>query len=140
MAVPNARAGPFESVEDSPFLRAQINAMEKEVDELRDKTLKLAKDCGKYRDGLEDAYARELNFSESLKGFYGSLEDAFACEVGGAVIERFTTAVQEIADARAALLTHVEMDLCGALHRLATTELDDARDARKRFDKALNNY
>jgi len=140
MAVPNARAGPFESVEDSPFLRAQINAMEKEVDELRDKTLKLAKDCGKYRDGLEDAYARELNFSESLKGFYGSLEDAFACEVGGAVIERFTTAVQEIADARAALLTHVERDLCGALHRLATTELDDARDARKRFDKALNNY
>lgn len=60
---PPTRIGPFESVEDSPFLRMQMRALESDVDELRERTAKFAKDCAKYRDGLEDAYANELNFS-----------------------------------------------------------------------------
>ena len=73
-------------MEDSPFLRMQMRALESDVDELRERTAKFAKDCAKYRDGLEDAYANELNFSESIKGFYGSLGDPFGNAIGGAIL------------------------------------------------------
>ena len=81
-----------------------MRALESDVDELRERTAKFAKDCAKYRDGLEDAYANELNFSESIKGFYGSLGDPFGNAIGGAILDRFMSSVQEIADARSMLL------------------------------------
>ena len=52
-----AMASPFESVEDSPFLRAQLRSLDEGVDELRERTARLSKGCSAYRDGLEDAYA-----------------------------------------------------------------------------------
>ena len=60
----------------------------------------------------EDAYANEVNFGETIKGFYGSLDDSFGNDVGGAILDRFMSAVQEIADARGMLLSNVEADLC----------------------------
>ena len=137
---PPTRIGPFESVEDSPFLRMQMRALESDVDELRERTAKFAKDCAKYRDGLEDAYANELNFSESIKGFYGSLGDPFGNAVGGAILDRFMSSVQEIADARSMLLGAVESELCERLRRLHTLDLKDVHDARKRFDRCSAEY
>ena len=137
---PPTRIGPFESVEDSPFLRMQMRALESDVDELRERTAKFAKDCAKYRDGLEDAYANELNFSESIKGFYGSLGDPFGNAIGGAILDRFMSSVQEIADARSMLLGAVESELCERLRRLHTLDLEDVHDARKRFDRCSAEY
>ena len=137
---PPTRIGPFESVEDSPFLRMQMRALESDVDELRERTAKFAKDCAKYRDGLEDAYANELNFSESIKGFYGSLGDPFGNAIGGAILDRFMSSVQEIADARSMLLGAVESELCERLRRLHTLDLKDVHDARKRFDRCSAEY
>ena len=137
---PPTRIGPFEGVEDSPFLRMQMRALESDVDELRERTAKFAKDCAKYRDGLEDAYANELNFSESIKGFYGSLGDPFGNAIGGAILDRFMSSVQEIADARSMLLGAVESELCERLRRLHTLDLKDVHDARKRFDRCSAEY
>ena len=137
---PPTRIGPFEGVEDSPFLRMQMRALESDVDELRERTAKFAKDCAKYRDGLEDAYANELNFSESIKGFYGSLGDPFGNAIGGAILDRFMSSVQEIADARSMLLGAVESELCERLRRLHTLDLKDVHDARKRVDRCSAEY
>lgn len=107
---------------------------------MRDRALRFSKDCAKYRDGLEDAYANEVNFSESIKGFYGSLDDPFGNAVGGAILDKFMNAVQEIADARSMLLANVEGDLCARVRRMATADLDDVKDARKRFDRSSADH
>lgn len=75
----NARSKPHTDGDFTP----QLKSLEADVDTLRDRTLKFSKDCAKYRDGLEDAYANEINFSESIKGFYRSLDDPFGNDVGG---------------------------------------------------------
>jgi hypothetical protein len=38
------------------------------------------------------------------------------------------------------LCPHVQADLCQRLHKLGTVDLDDVRDARKRFDKTSGDY
>jgi Arf-GAP/coiled-coil/ANK repeat/PH domain-containing protein len=86
--------------------------LEEDADVLRDRTVKFSKGCNKYRDGLEDAYANEVNWSESIKGLYGSLDDSFGNDVGGAILDKFMSAVQEIGDARGMLLSNVEVGRC----------------------------
>ena len=88
----------------------------------------------------EDAYVNELNFGESIKGFYGSLDDAFGNDVGGAILDRFMSAMQEVADTRGMLMSNVEAELSQRLRRMATTELDDVKEARRRFDKTTGDY
>jgi len=48
--------------------------------------------------------------------------------------------VREIADARGMLLSNVETSLVTRLQKFAGSDLDDVRDARKRFDKTSADY
>ena len=88
MATPSPSSCPFESVEDSPFLRAQLRALDEGVDELRERTVRLSKGCGSYRDGLEDSYLCDVNFAESVRAFHGPLDDSFGTQVGASEIDR----------------------------------------------------
>ena len=126
---------PFESVEDSPFLRAQIRSLDEGVDELRERTSKLSKGCSTYRDGLEDAYANDVNFAESVRAFHGPLDDVFGTQVGASEIDRMCSAFRDIADARGALLSTIERDLCNKLENLVSVDLRDANEAKRRFEK-----
>ena len=69
--------GLFDGVEDTPFLRARLRELEQDADVLRDRSSRLTRDCRAYRDALEDAYASEVNFQESVRSLYGSIDDAF---------------------------------------------------------------
>ena len=48
--------------------------------------------------------------------------------------------MREIADARGMLLSNVETSLVTRLQKFAGSDLDDVRDARKRFDKTSVDY
>jgi hypothetical protein len=48
--------------------------------------------------------------------------------------------MREIADARGMLLSNVETSLVTRLQKFAGPDLDDVRDARKRFDKTSADY
>jgi Arf-GAP/coiled-coil/ANK repeat/PH domain-containing protein len=128
-------ASPFESVEDSPFLRAQLRSLDEGVDELRERTARLSKGCSAYRDGLEDAYANEVNFAESVRAFHGPLDDPFGDQVGASEIDRLLGAFRDIADARGALLSAVETDLCARLETMVSVDLRDATEAKRRFER-----
>ena len=128
-------ASPFESVEDSPFLRAQLRSLDEGVDELRERTARLSKGCSAYRDGLEDAYANEVNFAESVRAFHGPLDDPFGAQVGASEIDRLLGAFRDIADARGALLSAVETDLCARLETMVSVDLRDATEAKRRFER-----
>ena len=128
-------AFPFESVEDSPFLRAQLRSLDEGVDELRERTARLSKGCSAYRDGLEDAYANEVNFAESVRAFHGPLDDPFGTQVGASEIDRLLGAFRDIADARGALLSALETDLCARLETMVSVDLRDATEAKRRFER-----
>ena len=128
-------ASPFESVEDSPFLRAQLRSLDEGVDELRERTARLSKGCSAYRDGLEDAYANEVNFAESVRAFHGPLDDPFGIQVGASEIDRLLGAFRDIADARGALLSALETDLCARLETMVSVDLRDATEAKRRFER-----
>jgi len=135
MATPSPSSCPFESVEDSPFLRAQLRALDEGVDELRERTVRLSKGCGSYRDGLEDSYLCDVNFAESVRAFHGPLDDSFGTQVGASEIDRLCGAFRDIADARGVLLSTIENDLCGKLEALVAVDLRDAGDAKRRFER-----
>ena len=132
--------GPFESVEDSPFLRVQMRALEEDVDALRERAGKLGKACAAYRDGLEDGFVNELNFSEATKGFYGDLDAPFARSVGGRAMDAFVSGIQEIADARSMLLGAVERELCEPVAGVARDAHRRVAEARRRFDRCSAEY
>ena len=139
--IPHAVAvGPFESVEDSPFLRVQMRALEEDVDALRERAGKLGKACAAYRDGLEDGFVNELNFSEATKGFYGDLDAPFARSVGGRAMDAFVSGIQEIADARSMLLGAVERELCEPVAGVARDAHRRVAEARRRFDRCSAEY
>ena len=127
--------GLFEGVEDTPFLRAQLRELEQDADVLRDRAARLTRDCRSYRDSLEDAYASEVNFQESVRSLYGSIDDPFGNAVGASVLERLLVAVNECADARTDLMTSVESELCDAFAQITDGPLREVTDARRRFDK-----
>ena len=127
--------GLFEGVEDTPFLRAQLRELEQDADVLRDRAALLTRDCRVYRDSLEDAYASEVNFQESVRSLYGSIDDPFGNAVGASVLERLLVAVNECADARTDLMTAVESELCDAFAQITDGPLREVTDARRMFDK-----
>ena len=105
------------------------------MDELRERTARLSKGCSAYRDGLEDAYANEVNFAESVRAFHGPLDDPFGIQVGASEIDRLLGAFRDIADARGALLSALETDLCARLETMVSVDLRDATEAKRRFER-----
>ena len=128
--------GLFDGVDDTPFLRARLRELEQDADVLRDRSSRLTRDCRAYRDALEDAYASEVNFQESVRSLYGSIDDAFGNAVGASVLERLLSAMNECAAARGDLMSEVETELIEPLAKIADGPVcQEVADARRRFDR-----
>ena len=70
-----------------------------------------------------------------MRAFHGPLDDPFGAQVGASEIDRLLGAFRDIADARGALLSAVETDLCARLETMVSVDLRDATEAKRRFER-----
>ncbi|XP_015071113.1 ADP-ribosylation factor GTPase-activating protein AGD3-like isoform X1 [Solanum pennellii] len=130
----------FARIDDSPMFRQQIQSLEESSETLRDKCLKYYKGCRKYTEGLGEAYDKDIAFASSLEIFGGGRNDPISVAYGGPDMAKFATALREIGTYKEVLRSQVEHVLNDRLLHLATIDLPDVKEARKRFDKANVAY
>ncbi|OIT04663.1 PREDICTED: ADP-ribosylation factor GTPase-activating protein AGD3-like isoform X1 [Nicotiana attenuata] len=130
----------FARLDDSPMFRQQIQSMEESAETLRDKCLKFYKGSRKYTEGLGEAYDRDIAFASSLETFGGGRHDPISVAFGGSDMAKFAIALREIGTYKEVLRSQVEHVLNDRLLHLATIDLQDVKEARKRFDKANVAY
>lgn len=130
----------FARIDDSPMFRQQIQSLEESSETLRDKCLKYYKGCRKYTEGLGEAYDKDIAFASSLETFGGGRNDPISVAYGGPDMAKFATALREIGTYKEVLRSQVEHVLNDRLLHLATIDLPDVKEARKRFDKANVAY
>ncbi|XP_051148167.1 ADP-ribosylation factor GTPase-activating protein AGD3-like isoform X2 [Andrographis paniculata] len=130
----------FAKLDDSPMFRQQIQLMEEGAEILRDRGLKFHKGCRKYIDGLEEGYDRDIGFASALETFAGEPNDPISVAFGGHDMVNFAIALREIAAYKDILRSQVEIMLDDRLVRFANVDLQDVKDAHKRFYKASAIY
>ncbi|XP_073291392.1 ADP-ribosylation factor GTPase-activating protein AGD1-like isoform X2 [Primulina huaijiensis] len=130
----------FTRLDDSPMFRQQIQLLEDTAETLRDRSLKFHKGCRKYIDGLGEAYDMDIAFASSLESFSGGHNDPIAVAFGGPDMEKFAIALREIGTYKEILRSQVEHVLNDKLLHFANVDLQDVKEARKRFDKANAIY
>ncbi|KAL6559644.1 ADP-ribosylation factor GTPase-activating protein agd3 [Orobanche gracilis] len=130
----------FARLDDSPMFRQQIQLMEESAEILRDRSLKFHKGCRKYIDGLGEAYDRDIAFASALETFAGGHHDPISIAFGGRDMAKFAIALREIGTYKEILRTQVEQTLSDKLIEFANVDLQDVKEAHKRFDKATVIY
>ncbi|XP_024971335.1 ADP-ribosylation factor GTPase-activating protein AGD3-like [Cynara cardunculus var. scolymus] len=125
----------FNKLEDSPMFRQQIQCLEEIAETLRERGSKLYKGCRKYTEGLGEAYDRDLAFSSSLENFGGG-PDPISLAFGGPDMIKFAVVLREVGAYKENLRSQIEHTLSERLLRFSNVELQDIKEARKRFDKA----
>ncbi|KAK9935710.1 hypothetical protein M0R45_022798 [Rubus argutus] len=118
--------GAFIKLEDSPMFQKQVCSLEQTADELKDRCQRLFK-------GVH-------HFCRSLEGFGGDLDDPISVAIGGPVLSKFISAFRELATYKELLRTQVEHVLVNRLMHFMTVDLQDAKESRRRFDKAIHVY
>ncbi|KAL6189711.1 hypothetical protein ACLB2K_036114 [Fragaria x ananassa] len=101
---------------------------------------KLLKGCKKFVAALGEACAGDTTFADSLEGFGGDLDDPISVAIGGPVLSKFSSAFRELATYKELLRTQVEHVLVNRLMHFMTVDLQDAKESRCRFDKAIHVY
>ncbi|KAI3455148.1 hypothetical protein Pfo_011811 [Paulownia fortunei] len=130
----------FARLDDSPMFRQQIQLMEESAETLRDRSLKFHKGCRKYIDGLGEAYDRDIAFASALETFAGGHHDPISVAFGGPDMAKFAIALREIGTYKEILRSQVEHMLNDKLIHFASVDLQDVKEAHKRFDKATVIY
>ncbi|XP_050372596.1 ADP-ribosylation factor GTPase-activating protein AGD4 isoform X2 [Argentina anserina] len=130
----------FIKLEDSPMFQKQVCNLEQTADELKDRCQKLLKGCKKFVAALGEACAGDTTFADSLEGFGGDLDDPISVAIGGPVLSKFISAFRELATYKELLCTQVEHVLVNRLMHFMTVDLQDAKDSRRHFDKAIHVY
>ncbi|KAK4413665.1 ADP-ribosylation factor GTPase-activating protein AGD4, partial [Sesamum alatum] len=130
----------FIKLEDSPMFQKQVRSLEQTTDELRDRCQKLYKGCKKYMEVLGEACNGDMGFAASLEAFGGGLDDLLGVSIGGPVLSRFISALRELATYKEFLRSQVEHVLVDRLSQFLSVDLQDAKDSRRRFDKAIHAY
>ncbi|KAL4584683.1 hypothetical protein LXL04_009291 [Taraxacum kok-saghyz] len=125
----------FSKLDDSPMFRQQIQCLEEIAETLRERGSKFYKGCRKYTDGLNEANERDAAFASSLENFGGG-PDPISVAVGGPDMIKFAVVLREVGTYKESLRTKVEHTLSDRLLRFTNIELQDIKEARKRFDKA----
>ncbi|KAM7471571.1 hypothetical protein LguiA_009754 [Lonicera macranthoides] len=87
-------------------------------------------------DGLVEGYDRDIAFASALETFGGGHNDPICVSFGGPDMNKFALALREIGTYKEILRAQVENILNDRLLYFANVELQDVKDARKRFDKA----
>ncbi|KAE9620297.1 putative Arf GTPase activating protein [Lupinus albus] len=133
-------ASSFVKLDDSPMFQKQLFSLEEATDELKDRCQKLFKGCKKFMTALGEEYNGEISFADSLEAFGGGQDDPVSVSIGGPVISKFITTLRELASFKELLRSQVEHVLIDRLMEFMTVDLQDAKDSRRRFDKAVNSY
>ncbi|CAN6485569.1 unnamed protein product [Victoria cruziana] len=130
----------FTKLDDSPMFRNQIQLLEESTESLRERSLKFYKGCRKYTEGLGEGYDGDIAFASSLEMFGGGHNDPVSIAFGGPVMTKFTIALREIGTYKEVLRSQVEHMLNDRLLQFVNINLQDVKEARKRFDKASLVY
>lgn len=130
----------FMKLDDSPAFQKQVRSIEHTADELRDRCQRLHKGCKKYAEVLGEACNGDMDFAESLEAFSGGLDDPLGVSIGGPVVPKFTNALRELSTYKEFLRSQVEHVLVDRLSQFLTTDLQGAKESRRRFDKAMGSY
>ncbi|XP_071711320.1 ADP-ribosylation factor GTPase-activating protein AGD1-like [Rutidosis leptorrhynchoides] len=125
----------FSKLEDSPMFRQQLQCLEEIAETLRERGSKFYKGCRKYTEGLGEAYERDISFSSCLETFGGG-PDPISLAFGGPDMIKFANILREVATYKENLQSQIDNTLSERLLRFTTVELQDIKEARKRFDKA----
>ncbi|XP_027122773.2 ADP-ribosylation factor GTPase-activating protein AGD3-like isoform X1 [Coffea eugenioides] len=130
----------FARLDDSPMFRQQIQCLEESAENLRERSVKFFKGCRKYTEGLGEAYDRDIAFASALETFGGGHNDPISVAFGGPDMAKFAIALREIGMYKEVLRSQVEHILNDRLLHFANVDLQDVKEARKRFDKANVTY
>ncbi|XP_054820354.1 ADP-ribosylation factor GTPase-activating protein AGD1-like isoform X3 [Prosopis cineraria] len=130
----------FAKLDDSPMFRQQLQCLEEGVDSLRARCQKFYKGCRKYTEGLGEGYDGDIAFASALETFGGGHCDPLFVALGGPVMTKFTIALREIGTYKEVLRSQVEHMLNDRLLHILNVDIQDVKEARKRFDKASLVY
>ncbi|KAF8390750.1 hypothetical protein HHK36_025277 [Tetracentron sinense] len=130
----------FTKLDDSPMFRKQIQVLEESAESLRERSQKFYKGCRKYTEGLGEGYDGDIAFATALETFGGGHNDPISVAFGGPVMTKFTIALREIGTYKEVLRSQVEHMLNDRLLHFVNIDLQDVKEARKRFDKASLIY
>lgn len=130
----------FIELDDSPMFQKQICSLEQTAEELKDRCQRLSRGCKKFMTGLGEACNGDTAFADSLEGFGGGQDDPVSMSIGGPVISKFIAAFRELATYKELLRSQVEHVLVDRLMHFMTVDLQDTKESRRRFDKAIYAY
>ncbi|KAL4638204.1 hypothetical protein ACB092_03G132000 [Castanea dentata] len=132
--------GAFIKLDDSPMFLKQIYSLEQTTDVLKDRCQRLYQGSKKLMAALGEACIGDETFADSLEAFGGGLDDPVSVSIGGPVLSKFITAFHELATYKELLRSQVEHVLIDRLMHFMTVDLEDAKESRRRFDKAVHAY
>ncbi|CAN6232544.1 unnamed protein product, partial [Urochloa humidicola] len=89
---------------------------------------------------LDEAYAGDLSFADSLQAFGAGLDDPISVAIGGPVMSKFTTAFRELGTYKELLRSQVEHMLSDRLSQFINMDLNGVKDCRRRLDRAAVAY
>ncbi|KAK8537380.1 hypothetical protein V6N13_042309 [Hibiscus sabdariffa] len=130
----------FIKLEDSPMFQKQICSLESMADELKNRCQMLTEGSIKYRTALGEAYNADNRFADSLEAFGCGHEDPISASIGGPIMTKFINGFRELASYKELLCSQVEHVLIDRLMHFTTVDLQDAKQSRQRFDKAMTGY
>uniref|UniRef100_A0A7N0V0Y2 Uncharacterized protein n=1 Tax=Kalanchoe fedtschenkoi TaxID=63787 RepID=A0A7N0V0Y2_KALFE len=130
----------FAKLEDSPMFRQQIQNLEEGAEVLRERVLKFYKGCKKYSEGIREGREIDNQFANAIEAFGGSPIDNISAAFGGHIMTKFTGALREISVYKDGLQSQVEQVLNERLFNFVNNDINDVKEARKRFDKASSLY
>ncbi|KAJ4897465.1 ADP-ribosylation factor GTPase-activating protein AGD1 [Raphanus sativus] len=130
----------FAKLDDSPMFRQQMQCMEESAEVLRLRCSSFYKGCRKYTEGLGEGYDADVGFVNALESFGGGHDDPLCVAFGGPVMTKFNVALREIGTYKDVLRSQVEHMLNDRLHQFVNVDVQEVKEARKRFDKASTVY
>ncbi|KAI4343552.1 hypothetical protein L6164_010888 [Bauhinia variegata] len=130
----------FAKLDDSPMFRQQLQCLEESAESLKTRCLKYYKACRKYTEGLGEGYDGDIAFANALESFGGGHSDPLFVALGGPVMTKFTIAFREIGTYKEVLRSQVENMLSDRLLQYINVDIQEVKEARKRFDKASLVY
>lgn len=122
------------------MFQKQVFSLEGTTDELKDRCQKLYKGVKKFMGVLGDASTGVSAFADSLEEFGAGHDDPVSVSIGGPVISKFVNTLRELSSYKEFLRSQVEHVLLERLTNFMTVDLQEAKESRRRFDKAVHSY
>ncbi|CAH2047777.1 unnamed protein product [Thlaspi arvense] len=130
----------FINLEDSPMFQKQVFSLEGTTGELKGRCQKLYKGVKKFMGALGEASNGVSAFADSLEEFGAGHDDPVSVSIGGPVISKFISTLRELSSYKEFLRSQVEHVLLDRLTNFMTVDLQEAKESRRRFDKAVHSY